>query len=115
MKKGIKFFVVLGVLAGIAVAIYIFMLGPAMPAGRFYPDALGGTEIAGGITTVYEFHSGLRREATHDMSIMRNTFRYRIRGNRLILTSGGESMEFRLGSDRTYFYGPMNMRFSLQD
>ena len=93
----------------------IFLRGPAMPAGRFYPDMLAGAEAVAGITTVYEFHAGFRREVTHDMGIMRNTFRYSIRGNRLILTAGGESIEFRLGSDRTYFYGPLNMRFSLQD
>ena len=115
MNKGVKWLVIIGVLAGIAFALFVFLRGPAMPVGRFYPDMLGGVEMAGGITTVYEFHSGFRREVTHDMGIIRNTFSYSIRGNRLILTSGGESMEFTLGSDRTYFYGPLNLRFSLSD
>jgi|GEM_PF-4992000 len=115
MKKGIKFFILLGVIAAIVVAVLVFVRGPAMPAGRFYPDLFVGVEVPGGMTTVYEFHSGFRREVTHDMGIMRTTFTYRIRGNRLILSAGGESIEFQLGSNRTYFYGPLNMRFSLQN
>jgi hypothetical protein len=109
----VKGFVILGVIAGIIFALFIFLLGPAMPVGRFYPDFGGGAATGGIVTTVYEFRRG--REVIHDIGLIRQPFRYRIRGNRLILTAGGESIEFQLGSDRTYFYGPLGVRFTLQD
>jgi len=114
LGKAIKWLVIIGVLAGIAFAAYTFLMGETIAAGRFYPEIEGVVMRDLPMMSVYEFQRG-RREVVHDMGIMRTVFNYRVRGDRLILTSGGESIEFRLGSDRNYFIGPLNMKFVRQN
>jgi hypothetical protein len=94
--KAIKWLIILGIIAGIAFAIYTFFFGGETLSGRYYP--MGDTSMG----QFYEFRG---RDATlYAMPGMPGmTYSYRIRGDRLILSAAGQSVEFVISDCRTEF------------
>jgi len=100
MKEVVKYFVIAGIVAGVIFAAYILLNGGGgLKPGDYYMD-LGGTLAMQG--SYYEV-----KGKTASLHMNPNSpgivYNYKIKGDRLILTAAGQSVEMYVGSDRTSF------------
>ena len=95
--KAVKWLIIIGILAGIAYAAYVYFNGASGGlSGKYYPN--GDTSMG----QYYEFRG---KDATlYAMpGLPGNTFKYQIKGDRLIFTAAGQSLEFTISKDRNEF------------